>query len=219
MSKSNLKIEAAVKETEMLKLVTPEEQKVGELKKERQADVIAELREENARLRKKSLEAGIGTGNNPAVDRKELYDSFVQWLEFQFPEGFSYEQEYMARMVANAATFLGRNKSTRKKSIVARDAKAVDAGEDLDNVYREFGVAVPEIDRSHQDESLAHCNESLVRCKVLQQAAVVVYESKSERAWVEPRMLEERRPNQRQVNDRNRDPNVRSKRESSEDLF
>ena len=179
-----------------------------------------EAKDEAVKLRKqleqRSLQAK-SEADAPQVSRKAIFEQLTEWLEFNFPGiEFNYERAYLAQKLANSATYLGRNKKARKKAAVARRNKAFDT--DLNGVAQEFGVEIPQVELQRAEESLSTLNESMVRCKALQLAAIVYYEVATGAKWEEPPEFDN---NNRQGRNRGQSANARSfhPRDGDEDQF
>lgn len=126
-----------------------------------------------------------------AVDKKAFFASLKEALDFFFPgDEFKYERAYLAGRLANDATFLGRNKQRRKAGIKARVGRARD--QDLDGVAQEYGLEIPRVESQAANENLSQVNESLVRCKALQEVSAYYYETASGTKWIEPPQLGQR---------------------------
>ena len=163
-----------------LKEMTPEQL----LKLNAAAQELAAARKEIEEIRKRSL-GDHSTAMASVVDRRQIFEQLKEALEMFFPGvEFTYERSYLAQRLANDVTFLGRNKLRRKRGVLARVNRAMD--QDLDGIRQEYGIEIPRTETQRSEESLSTINESLVRCKALQQASIVYFETLSGLRWQEP---------------------------------
>jgi hypothetical protein len=166
---------------------------------------IAELKAMNdelvkaAKNRDRVAKEAASMRDAPEVDAQQIFDTLKDALETWFPgREFLYERTYLADWIARNATYLGRGKKTRKRSILARLKKEQDAGrEDMSIDYApqnedEAREIEEQGQRPRNQEALSAVNESLVRCKALQTAARVYFERNTNREWVRPPTVEER---------------------------